>query len=155
MNDSMEKSLLAMLLAIRKLDNPLNSEEKNDLYVIGQQLSLTPTAWNTDIEANLMEIIYKNSSLNIIFQEIKSQIEKNPEIPQNLIPSTEELAKVIPTKVQSSERPIPKFDDSNKDIPGITNISIQVFSSPEPSETVKKNSKFEKLLNFIRRGARR
>ena len=78
-----------------------------------------------------------------------NQIEKIPEIPQNLIPSPEELATIIPTKLQSSQRPILKSDDSNKDIPGITNISIQVFSSPEPSETVKKMSKFQKLLNLI------
>ncbi|MCL2933245.1 MAG: hypothetical protein MGG11_13630 [Trichodesmium sp. MAG_R03] len=155
MNDSMEKSLLAMLLAIRELDNPLNSKEKDKLSIIAEQLSLTPAAWNTHIEANLMEIIDRNSSLNIIFQGIKSQIENIPEIPQNLIPSTEELAQVIPTKVKPSIRPIPKFDDSNKDIPGITNISIQVFLSPEPSQTVQKNKKFEKLLNFIRRGGRK
>ena len=66
MNDSMEKSLLAMLLAIRELDNPLNSKEKDKLSIIAEQLSLTPAAWNTHIEANLMEIIDRNSSLNII-----------------------------------------------------------------------------------------
>lgn len=149
MNDSMEKFLLAMLLTIKKLENPLNSTEKDTLYLVAQQLFLRPNTWDTNIKSNLIKITNSNSSLNTIFQEIKSQIEKIPEIPQNLIPSPEELATIIPTKLQSSQRPILKSDDSNKDIPGITNISIQVFSSPEPSETVKKMSKFQELLNLI------
>lgn len=149
MNDSMEKFLLAMLLTIKKLENPLNSTEKDTLYLVAQQLFLRPNTWDTNIKSNLIKITNNNSSLNTIFQEIKSQIEKIPEIPQNLIPSPEELATIIPTKLQSSQRPILKSDDSNKDIPGITNISIQVFSSPEPSETVKKMSKFQELLNLI------
>jgi len=145
----MEKFLLAMLLTIKKLENPLNSTEKDTLYLVAQQLFLRPNTWDTNIKSNLIKITNNNSSLNTIFQEIKSQIEKIPEIPQNLIPSPEELATIIPTKLQSSQRPILKSDDSNKDIPGITNISIQVFSSPELSETVKKMSKFQELLNLI------
>ena len=150
MNNSMEKFLLAMLLTIRELKNPLNSTEKDTLYLVAQQLFLKPSTWDTNIKSNLIKITNNNSSLNTIFQEIKSQIEKIPEIPQNLIPSPEELATIIPTKLQSSQRPLLKPDDSNEDIPGITNISIQVFSSPEPSETVKKMSKFQELLNLIR-----
>jgi len=150
MNDSMEKFLLAMLLTIRELENPLNSKEKDTLYLVAQQLFLRRNTWDTNIKSNLIKITNSNSSLNTIFQEIKSQIEKIPEIPQNLIPSPEELATIIPTKLQSSQRPLLKPDDSNEDIPGITNISIQVFSSPEPSETVKKMSKFQELLNLIR-----
>jgi len=150
MNDSMEKFLLAMLLTVRELENPLNSKEKDTLYLVAQQLFLRRNTWDTNIKSNLIKITNSNSSLNTIFQEIKSQIEKIPEIPQNLIPSPEELATIIPTKLQSSQRPLLKPDDSNEDIPGITNISIQVFSSPEPSETVKKMSKFQELLNLIR-----
>ncbi|MCL2925755.1 MAG: hypothetical protein MGF17_14350 [Trichodesmium sp. MAG_R04] len=149
MNDSMNKSLLAVLLAISELDNPLNSKEKNDLSVIAQQLSLMPAAWNTDIEPNLMEIIGRNPSLNRIFQEIKFKIEN---ISISEITSKEELAKVIPTKLQPSERPIPIFDDPNEEIPGIINLSYafkEFVSLPEESKTIKGIEKIRKFKNFI------
>ncbi|NEP82842.1 MAG: hypothetical protein F6K39_34695, partial [Okeania sp. SIO3B3] len=142
--------LLSMLLAIKELDSPLNSEEEENLYIAGQQLSLDPTAWETDIEPTLMEVINNNPSLNTVFQNINSKLEKIDEIPQNLIPNTEEMTAVIPTEEnQLLERPIPDIDMSDFQSNEITNAAIQIISSPEPSETVKKISKFEKLLNFI------
>ena len=81
MNDSMNKFLLSTLLAIRESGNSLDSEEKESLYIIGEQLSIKPTAWETDIESNLMGIINSNSSLNTIFQDFKSQLEKLDNIP--------------------------------------------------------------------------
>ncbi len=150
MNNSMNKFLLSMLLAIRELDSPLNSEEKDSLYVAAEQLSLRATAWETDIESNFMEIINSNPSLNTVFQELKSQLEKIPEIPENLIPSPEELATVIPPEIEPDKRPIIKPDASALKSNEIPNMSIQILSSPEPLETVKKISKFEQLLNFIR-----
>ncbi|NER02052.1 MAG: hypothetical protein F6K17_05095 [Okeania sp. SIO3C4] len=150
MNNSTDKFLLSMLLAIKELDSPLNSEEEENLYIAGQQLSLDPTAWETDIEPTLMEVINNNPSLNTVFQNINSKLEKIDEIPQNLIPNTEEMTAVIPTEEnQLLERPIPDIDMSDFQSNEITNAAIQIISSPEPSETVKKISKFEKLLNFI------
>ncbi|NEO52897.1 MAG: hypothetical protein F6K54_07280 [Okeania sp. SIO3B5] len=149
MNDSMNKFLLSMLLAIRELDTSLNAEEKNSLYIVAEQLSLRPTAWETDIQSNLMEIIYSNPPLNAVFQEIKSKLEKIDNIPKNLIPSQDELATVIPTKIEPLKRPIIKLNPSDLKSNEITNMSIQIISSPEPSKTAKKISKLEQLLNFI------
>ncbi|MGD1805370.1 hypothetical protein ACP6PL_07995 [Dapis sp. BLCC M126] len=150
MNDSANKFLLSMLLAIKELDSPLNEEEKENLYLAGQQLSLDPTAWEEDIEPTLMEIINNNPSLNTVFQSINSKLKEIDEIPENLIPNTEEMTAVIPTdENQPLERPIPDVDESDFQSNEITNAAIQIISSPEPSETVKKIGKFDKLLNLI------
>ena len=55
MNDSMEKFLLAMLLTIRELENPLNSKEKDTLYLVAQQLFLRRNTWDTNIKSNLIK----------------------------------------------------------------------------------------------------
>ncbi len=150
MNDSANKLLLSMLLAIKELDSPLKDEEKENLYIAGQQLSLDPSAWKEDIEPTLMEIINKNQSLNTAFQNINSKLEKIDEIPQDLIPNTEEMAAVTPTEEnQPLERPIPDIDSDDLASNEITNAAIQIILSPEPSETVKKISKFDKLMNLI------
>ncbi|NEP91282.1 MAG: hypothetical protein F6K18_33240 [Okeania sp. SIO2C2] len=88
--------------------------------------------------------------LNAVFQDIKSKLEKIDNIPENLIPSQDELATVIPIKIEPLQRPIIKLDASYLKSNEITNMSIQILSSPQPSKTAKKISKLEHLLNFIR-----
>lgn len=149
MNNFMDKFLLSMLLAIRELENPLNPEEKENLHIAAEQLDLDPTTWLTDIEPNLIEIINSNSSLNTLFPDIKSNLEKFDDIPQDFIPTAEDLATVTPTKHQLRERPIPNDSPGDSKNNEITNIAIQILLSPEPSETVKKIPKLEKLWNFI------
>ena len=152
MNDSANKFLLSMLLAIKELEAPLNSEEKERLKNAAQQLSFVsnyPTSWETHIEPNLLEIINNNSSLNKLFQDIKSKLDKIDHIPQDLIPTAEDLATVIPTKNQPQERSLVKTSPADLKSNEITNMSIEIISSPEPSETVKKIGKLEKLWNFI------
>ncbi|MGD1711828.1 hypothetical protein [Hydrocoleum sp. CS-953] len=150
MNDSANKFLLSMLLAIKESDTPLSSEEKENLYIAGQQLSLDPTAWEEDIQPSLMEIINNNPSLNTVFQNINSKLEKIDEMPQDLILNTEDVKTVTPTEEnQPLERPIPDVDMSDLESNEITNAAIQIISSPEPSETVQKISKFDKLMNLI------
>ncbi len=150
MNNSANQFLLSMLLAIKELDSPLNDDEKDTLYFAGQQLSLDPTAWEEDIKPSLMEIINNNPSLNTVFENINSKLDKIDEMPQDLILNTEDLKTVTPTEEnQPLERPIPDVDMSDLESNEITNAAIQILSSPEPSETVQKISKFDKLLNLI------
>ena len=151
MNNSANQFLLSMLLAIKELDSPLNDDEKDTLYFAGQQLSLDPTAWEEDIKPSLMEIINNNPSLNTVFENINSKLGKKKDSDiQNLIPNNEEMTKIIPTdENQPLERPIPDVDMSDLESNEITNAAIQILSSPEPSETVQKISKFDKLLNLI------
>ncbi|MDJ0519516.1 MAG: hypothetical protein QNJ74_25735 [Trichodesmium sp. MO_231.B1] len=149
MDNSMdkEKFLLSLVYAIQELETPLNSEEKEQLQDIGEQLADDPTAWEIYTKPMVEEIISNNSSLNKIFQDVQSKLEKIEEIPPDFLPTAEELVTVTPTNNQPQERPIPRISSADLKSNEITNMCIQVISSPEPSETVKKVSKLDKLLN--------
>ena len=149
MNNSMDKFLLSFMYAIKELETPFTSEETKKLKNIGQQLANDPTAWEIYTEPMLKEIISNNSSLNKVFQNIQSNLENIGDMHQDFIPTNEELIAVTQSKNSREERPIPKFSPEDFNSHEIINISIQVFSSPEPSKKVKKISKLEKLWNFI------
>lgn len=145
----MDKFLLSFMYAIKELETPLTSEETKKIKNIGQQLDNDPTAWEIYTEPMLKEIISNNSSLNKVFQNIQSNLENIGDMHQDFIPTNEELIAVTQSKNSREERPIPKFSPEDLNSHDIINISIQVFSSPEPSKKVKKISKLEKLWNFI------
>lgn len=149
MNNSMDKFLLSFMYAIKELETPLTSEETKQLKNIGQQLANDPTVWEIYTEPMLKEIISNNSSLNKVFQKTLSNLQQIGDIPQDFIPNTEELVTVTPRKNLVQERPIPNLSPGDLKSNEITNMSIQVLTSPEPSETVQKISKFEQLRNFI------
>ena len=149
MSNSMDKFLLSLVYAIKELETPLTSEEKDQLKNVSEQLVEDPTAWEMYTQPMLKEIISNNSSLNKVFQKTLSNLEQIGDIPQDFIPNTEELVIVTPRKNLVQERPIPNLSPGDLKSNEITNMSIQVLTSPEPSETVQKISKFEQLRNFI------
>ena len=149
MNNSMDKFLLSLVYAIKELETPLTSEEKDQLKDVSEQLVEDPTAWEMYTQPMLKEIISNNSSLNKVFEKTLSNLEKIGDIPQDFIPNTEELVTVTPRKNLVQERPIPNLSPGSLKSNEITNMCIQIISSPEPSETVQKISKFEQLRNFI------
>ena len=145
----MDKFLLSLVYAIKELETPLTSEKKNQLKDASEQLVEDSTAWEMYTKPMLKEIISNNSSLNKVFQNIQSNLEKIGDIPQDFIPSTEGSVTVTPRKNLVQERPIPNLSPGSLKSNEITNMCIQIISSPEPSETVQKISKFEQLRNFI------
>ena len=145
----MDKFLWSLVYAIKELETPLTSEEKDQLKDVSEQLVEDPTAWEIYTQPMLKEIISNNSSLNKVFQNTQSNLEKIGDIPQDFIPNTEELVTVTPRKNLVQERPIPNLSPGSLKSNEITNMCIQIISSPEPSETVQKISKFEQLRNFI------
>ncbi|MEM1172492.1 MAG: hypothetical protein AAGJ08_26290 [Cyanobacteria bacterium P01_H01_bin.35] len=154
MNNDREKFLLSLLLALTELnsDNPLSLDENKGFKNVAAQLEddQIGTAWEQYTKPKLTEIINNNLSLKTRFDEIRCEVDKIENIPQYLIPKAEDLATVTPTKNQPQERPLPNISQADLKSNEIINMSIQIISSPEPSETVKKISKFEKLLNWIR-----
>ena len=149
MSNSMDKFLLSLVYAIKELETPLTSEEKDQLKNVSEQLVEDPTAWEMYTQPMLKEIISNNSSLNKVFQKTLSNLEQIGDIPQDFIPNTEELVTVTPRKNLVQERPIPNLSPGDLKSNEITNMSVQVLTSPEPSETVQQISKFEQLRNFI------
>ena len=149
MSNSMDKFLLSLVYAIKELETPLTSEEKDQLKNVSEQLVEDPTAWEMYTQPMLKEIISNNSSLNKVFQKTLSNLQQIGDIPQDFIPNTEELVTVTPRKNLVQERPIPNLSPGDLKSNEITNMSVQVLTSPEPSETVQQISKFEQLRNFI------
>ena len=149
MNNSMDKFLLSFMYAIKELETPLTSEEKKQLKNIGQQLANDPTAWEIYTEPMLKEVISKNSSLNKIFQNIHSNLEKISDTSQYFIQPTEDLVTVTPRENLLEERPVIKPDPEEEDNYELLNMSIEVLQFPEPQEKVKKISQFEKFWNLI------
>ena len=141
----MDQFLLSLMYAIKELETPLSPEEKDQLQDVAEQLADDPTAWEIYTKPMVEEIISNNSSLNTIFQNIQSKLEKIDDIPQDFLPTSEELATITPTTNQPQERPIPNISSADLKSNEITNMCIQVISSSEPSETVKKVSKLDKL----------
>ena len=97
----------------------------------------------------LKEVISKNSSLNKIFQNIHSNLEKISDTSQYFIQPTEDLVTVTPRENLLEERPVIKPDPEEEDNYEILNMSIQVLQVSEPQEEVKKISKLEKFWNLI------
>ena len=149
MSNSMDKFLLSLVYAIKELETPLTSEEKDQLKDVSEQLVEDPTAWEIYTQPMLKEIISNNSSLNKVFQNTQSNLEKIGDIPQDFIPSTEGSVTVTPRENLVQERPIPNLSPGDLKSNEITNMCIRIISSPELSVTVKKISKFEALQNFI------
>ncbi|MGD1705162.1 hypothetical protein ACP6PM_36065 [Dapis sp. BLCC M229] len=144
-----DKFLLSLVYAIQELDTPLNSEETEQLQDVSEQLADDPTAWEIYTKPMVEEIISNNSSLNKVFPDVQSKLEKIDEIPQDFFPTAEDLATATPANNQPQERPLPRISSADLKNNEITNMCIQVISSTEPSETAKKVSKLDKLLNLI------
>ena len=134
MSNSMDKFLLSLVYAIKELETPLTSEEKDQLKNVSEQLVEDPTAWEMYTQPMLKEIISNNSSLNKVFQKTLSNLQQIGDIPQDFIPNTEELVTVTPRKNLVQERPIPNLSPGDLKSNEITNMSVQVLTSPEPSE---------------------
>jgi len=95
-------TLLALLLAIRDPDVTLNSDEQEELFIIGEQLELDPDDGAT-IEAELMSVIQSNPKLNERFTKYQTALIRflATENGGNLdyLPTSEEVLKTL----QSSE----------------------------------------------------
>jgi hypothetical protein len=143
--------LLALLLALKDSERPLTNTEKSDLSQAAEQIAANPKAWEELIEPRLLAIIQANEALNQSFQVIKSQLENlGDAIPLNLLPTENELEQVAPSlTTQLTPRAPLQVSASDLKSSEITNMAIKVLSTPDPSETTKKLSRFEEFQQFL------
>ena len=106
----MDKFLWSLVYAIKELETPLTSEEKDPLKDASEQLVEDSTAWEMYTKPMLKEIISNNSSLNKVFQNIQSNLEKIGDIPQDFIPSTEGSVTVTPQEKSSPGTPYSQLE---------------------------------------------
>ncbi len=148
MNVPINKTLLALSLALKDLEAPLSENEQQTFRDAANQLQLDSDHWE-DYEPDLLQVIAANPNLNQLYQTAKSQLNAlSGEIPSNLLPTQAELQQALPETPQLSTRgfaPQNNDDDSNE----INNILINILTTSNPPETVKKLSRFEQLQQFL------
>ena len=89
-NLGITKTLLILLLALRRLRTPLSESELESFKNEGLALETRPDYWE-EIEETLMTIVEENEELNQQFQTIKNELELLEEIPTEFLPTWEEL----------------------------------------------------------------
>ena len=150
MDNSVNNTLLALILAVKNIETPLNKEEEASLSTAAQQFLANAQGWDIIIEPELMKMINGNPALDQEFQKIKSKLDNLSTIPANLIPTTEELDSILPATSQEPKIFAPPNikpqDLKNNDI---TNMAIRVMLNSKSSTTVKKLNRLEKLWEFL------
>lgn len=149
MTASIDTTLLALLLALSNLDEPLSETEQAALNTVGKQLDANPKAWEL-IEKGLMKVVVANDSLNQQYQVAIALLEAvDGKIPSGLLPTEAELEQVLTVGNKLEKRPYKPKPVENYPSNEILNASIEVLKSLNPVETTKK-SPFDKLKNFVK-----
>lgn len=148
MTSPVNKTLLALSLALKDLETPLSENEQAAFRDAAYRLKLEPDSWQ-DYEQDLLKAIQANRTLNQLYQVTKSQLDAfSGEIPSNLLPTQAEIEQALPNTTKVVTRGfVPVTDDyeSNE----INNIVINILTTSNPPETVKKLSRFEQLQQFL------
>ena len=150
-------SLLALLLALTDLQTPLRENEKSVLAEVSEQLSADLDAWKPLIEPSLLSMIQANATLNQLYQTAVSQLEAvDGNIPHNLLPNESELEQALPTSHQIVTRGFaPVSDAEDFESNEITNIAISILATNNPTESVRKLSRFEQIKQFLQQSTKR
>jgi len=140
-----DKTLLALLLALRNLENPLSSTEKALLYEVGEQLELDPDDWEF-IEEGLLAIVTANPFFHKEFQSANAQL--NYVNIQELLPTDKdkeeeiELSRVIERR---GEREKPQ-DNS----PPIIKITWKFLKHTNLMQVIKKSNWLFQVANNLK-----
>lgn len=151
MNTTIDNTLLALLLALKNLENPLNTEEQEALADVGQQLKLDPNDWDF-IEDELMATIHGNDALNQLYQKAKAKLDAlNSPIPPDLLPTDAELENALPRESKGGTRAHPPYGEGKPDEQSneILNLATNVVSTEKPEETAKKLPFLERVSQFL------
>lgn len=109
MNSSINKTLIALLLAIKELQTPLTRNEQAILQLVGEQLGTRPDYWD-NIEEQITALIEGNYSLYQIFQgKIRKFEALDSRIPREFLPNFAELKK----ELFAESKEIVTFDGSS------------------------------------------
>ncbi len=149
MNTPQTKVLLALLLALKSLESPLNPDEQAALYTIGGQLELDPVGDWEFIQEGLMTIIDTNASLKELYHNVITQLDGvDGNIPPDCLPTAAELERELP---QKSYLEVRGYFEGNADLESneILNATVVVLRSDNPAATTKKLSFLEKIQKLL------
>ncbi|NEO56028.1 MAG: hypothetical protein F6K54_24920, partial [Okeania sp. SIO3B5] len=107
MTTAVSNTLLALLLALKNLENPLSEEEHEALTDLGKQLKRNPNDWNLN-KQKLMAILKANDTLKQLYQKAKAKLDAlDRPIPPDLLPidaDLKELKDVLPPESEANKR---------------------------------------------------
>ncbi len=137
MATAIHNTLLAVLLALKNLENPLSEEEGKALASVGQQLRLDPKDWDF-IKDDSMAMIKANGALNQAYQQAKAKLDAlDRPIPSDLLPTDEELENVLPPESEGGKRA--HFEGKpDKQSNEILDLTVKVLATEKPEETAQK-----------------
>lgn len=139
---SPDKTLLALLRALKNLEQPLTQSQRTKLFEIGEQLELDPDDWEF-IYLGLIPVIADNTSLDQLFQVALNQLNATNNFNSQWLPNEKELSEALLTRGQLE----PRGDtDNNSPFQGqqIIQIAVKVLKANNPSN-------FAQQLNWLRR----
>jgi hypothetical protein len=149
MTPSIDTTLLALLLALSNLDEPLSETEQAALNKVGKQLDANPKAWDI-IEKGLMKVVVANDSLNQQYQVAIDLLEAvDGKIPSGLLPTEAELEQLLTVGNKLEKRPYKPKPVENSQTNEILNMSSEVLKTLNPVETSKKLP-LDKLKEFFK-----
>ncbi|MTJ15328.1 CHAT domain-containing protein [Anabaena sp. UHCC 0187] len=151
MNSSVNKVLLALLLALREPEVSLTNDERSLLQDIGRQLQLLTDSDDWEfIEEQLTAIIQMNSVLNRFFQYNKVKLDAlNSQIPQEFLPSLDELEQGI----FGESKEVKTFDGGfkgNVQSDLLIRLTGTIFNTDQPDKTVKQQTFIQNIDEFTK-----
>ncbi|MBD2198394.1 MULTISPECIES: CHAT domain-containing protein [Calothrix] len=150
MNSSVTKTLLALLLALKKLEIPLSEDEQALLQDVGQQLALDPDYWEF-IEPELITIIQANSTLHQLFEAGKVKLDAlDGRIPRELLPSLAYLEK----ELFGETKEITTFDGQIKGEPNnqpnpVISLTSSILRLSNQDHTVKQLPFIQEISDYV------
>jgi hypothetical protein len=142
------KTLLALSLALKDLEATLSENEQEAFRNTAERLAIDPDNWE-DYEPDLLAVIQANPSLNQLYQTARSQLDVlSDKIPSNLLPTQAELEKAIPTVQTPETRGFAPLSDDYESSE-INNMVINILATSNPPETAKKLTRLEQLKQFL------
>jgi hypothetical protein len=159
MDNTMNPSLLALMLALDDLPAALTEAESKSLAAVGEQLAANPDAWETHILPRLQQVLAANPDLQTGFATYKTAVEQlaaqQPEqLTSTLAQVTAQLVGIAPVPVGLVPKGyFPGPVDASEASEEINNIAVRVLLTPKPEETVKKVGAFQGLKSIVRQSS--
>jgi hypothetical protein len=142
-------TLLALCLALMRLEAPLSKNEQEELTDVVRQLDNSLDDWEF-IEDDLTKIITRKALLDQLYQEAKTRLnEVDGNIPPNLLPTEIELEQVLPINSRREERPYKPSRDDNEKSYEIINTTRKILNSSDPVDTTKNLPSLKNLWQFL------
>ena len=150
MAESPKTTLLALLIALEKLEISLSQQEKQALENTARQLYLDPDDWDSILKEGLMPVISANPALYqnyqtalVLLQTVKANI------PSEQMPTQKELEAEL-TPENQGYTTFGYFEgEPDQESDEILNVTINVLTRKDPEKAAKKLSFLKRLQNWL------